>query len=299
MLFDLTDKVVWVAGQHGMVGGAMMRRLEREPCALLRDPGRAAVDLRRQSEVEDWMASHRPRIVFLTAGRVGGMYANDAFPADFLYDNLLIEANIIHAAHRTGVEKLLFFGSSCIYPRGAPQPIPEAALLTGPLEPTNEAYAVAKIAGIRLCQAYHRQHGCDFISAMPPIFTAPATIFIPRPATSRRHYCAAFTRPKSRALPKSSSGAAARLGASFSTSTISPTPASIFCGTIPASRTSMSARVTTSRLQNSPNTLHAAWASRGALSTIGRDPTARRASCSIAVASKRWAGRPRHRSSRG
>src|SRR5262245_8149669 len=103
MLFDLTDKLVWVAGQHGMVGGAMIRRLEREPCALLRDPGRAAVDLRRQSEVEDWMASHRPRIVFLTAGRVGGMYANDAFPADFLYDNLLIEANIIHAAHRTGV----------------------------------------------------------------------------------------------------------------------------------------------------------------------------------------------------
>jgi GDP-L-fucose synthase len=153
MLFDLTDKLVWVAGQHGMVGRAMMRRLEREPCALLLDPGRTAVDLRRQSEVEDWMASRRPRIVVLTAGRVGGMYANDAFPADFLYDNLLIEANIIHAAYRTGVEKLLFFGSSCIYPRDAPQPIPEAALLTGPLERTNEAYAVAKIAGIKLCQA--------------------------------------------------------------------------------------------------------------------------------------------------
>src|SRR5215831_14423631 len=126
MLFDLTDKLVWVAGQHGMVGSAMMRRLAREPCALL---------------------------------RVRGMYANDAFPAAFLYDNLLIEANIIHAAYRTGVEKLLFFGSSCIYPREAPQPIPEAALLTGPLEPTNEAYAVAKIAGIKLCQAYRRQHG--------------------------------------------------------------------------------------------------------------------------------------------
>jgi len=150
MLFDLTDKLVWVAGQHGMVGSAMMRRLEREPCALLLDPGRTTVDLRRQSEVEDWMASRRPRIVFLTAGRVGGMYANDAFPADFLYDNLLIEANIIHAAYRTGVEKLLFFGSSCIYPRDAPQPIPETALLTGPLERTNEAYAVAKIAGIKL-----------------------------------------------------------------------------------------------------------------------------------------------------
>jgi GDP-L-fucose synthase len=179
MLFDLTDKLVWVAGQHGMVGSAMTRRLEREPCALLLDPGRTAVDLRRQSEVEDWMASRRPRIVVLTAGRVGGMYANDAFPADFLYDNLLIEANIIHAAYRTGVEKLLFFGSSCIYPRDAPQPIPEAALLTGPLERTNEAYAVAKIAGIKLCQAYRRQHGCDFISAMPTNLYGPGDNFHP------------------------------------------------------------------------------------------------------------------------
>jgi GDP-L-fucose synthase len=179
MLFDLTDKPVWVAGQHGMVGSAMMRRLEREPCALLRDPGRGGVDLRRQSEVEDWMASHRPRIVFLSAGRVGGLYANDAFPADFLYDNLLIEANIIHAAYRTGVEKLLFFGSSCIYPRDASQPIREEALLTGPLEPTNEPYAVAKIAGIKLCQAYRRQHGCDFISAMPTNLYGPGDNFHP------------------------------------------------------------------------------------------------------------------------
>jgi GDP-L-fucose synthase len=128
MVFDLTDKLVWVAGQHGMVGGAMMRRLQREPCQLLLDPGRAAVDFRRQSHVEQWMASHRPRVVFVSAGRVGGIHANDTFPADFLYDNLLIEANIIHAAYRTGVEKLLFFGSSCIYPREAPQPIPEEAL---------------------------------------------------------------------------------------------------------------------------------------------------------------------------
>jgi GDP-L-fucose synthase len=166
MLFDLTDKLVWIAGQHGMVGGAMMRRLQREPCQLLLDPGRSTVDFRRQSHVEEWLASHRPRVVFLTAGRVGGIHANDTFPADFLYDNLLMEANIIHAAHRTGVEKLLFFGSSCIYPREAPQPIREEALLTGPLERTNEAYAIAKIAGIKLCQAYRSQHGCDFISAM-------------------------------------------------------------------------------------------------------------------------------------
>ena len=125
------------------------------------------------------MALHRPQIVFLTAGRVGGIYANDTFPADFLYDNLLIEANIIHAAYRIGVEKLLFFGSSCIYPRLARQPIPEHALLTGPLEPTNEAYAVAKIAGIKLCQAYRRQHGCDFISAMPTNLFGPGDNFHP------------------------------------------------------------------------------------------------------------------------
>jgi GDP-L-fucose synthase len=177
MLFDLTDKLVWVAGQHGMVGGAMMRRLQHEPCQLLADPGRRTVDFRRQSHVEEWMASHRPRVVFLTAGRVGGIHANDTFPADFLYDNLLIEANIIHAAYRTGVEKLLFFGSSCIYPRETPQPIREEALLTRPLERTNEAYAVAKIAGIKLCQAYRSQHGCDFISAMPTNLYGPGDNF--------------------------------------------------------------------------------------------------------------------------
>ena len=177
MLFDLTEKLVWVAGQHGMVGRAIVRRLRRDPCRLLLDPGRALVDFRRQSEVEDWMALHCPQIVFLTAGRVGGIYANDAFPVDFLYDNLLIEANIIHAAYRIGVEKLLFFGSSCIYPRLAPQPIPEDALLTGPLEPTNEAYAVAKIAGIKLCQSYHQQYGCDFISAMPTNLYGPQDNF--------------------------------------------------------------------------------------------------------------------------
>jgi GDP-L-fucose synthase len=177
MVFDLTDKLVWVAGQHGMVGGAIMRRLRREGCRLLLDPGRAALDFRRQSEVEEWMAAHRPNVLFLSAGRVGGLFANDAFPADFLYDNLLVEANIIHAAYRMGVEKLLFFGSSCIYPREAPQPIPEDALLTGPLEPTNEAYAVAKIAGIKLCQAYRRQHGCDFIAAMPANLYGPGDNF--------------------------------------------------------------------------------------------------------------------------
>ena len=149
-----------------MVGSALCRRLARESCELL-TIGRGEVDLRRQSEVEAWMAANRPELVFVAAATVGGIHANSTRPAEFIYDNLMIEANIIHAAHKLAVRKLLFLGSSCIYPRAAPQPMPEEALLTGPLEPTNEWYAIAKIAGIKLCQACRRQYGCDFISAMP------------------------------------------------------------------------------------------------------------------------------------
>jgi GDP-L-fucose synthase len=154
----------------------MMRRLSGEGCALL-TVGRTEVDLRRQAEVEAWMERARPQAVVLAAAKVGGILANDTFPADFLYDNLMIEANIVHAAHRVGVEKLLFLGSSCIYPKFAPQPIVEEALLTGPLEPTNEWYAIAKIAGIKLAQAYRKQHGCDFISAMPTNLYGPGDNF--------------------------------------------------------------------------------------------------------------------------
>jgi len=164
--FSLKGKKVWVAGHRGMVGSALMRRLAGEGCELV-TVGRDKVDLRRQSEVEDWMMQTRPQVVFVPAATVGGILANDSRPAEFIYDNLMIEANIIHAAWRNGVEKLLFLGSSCIYPKLAPQPMTEEALLTGPLEPTNQWYAVAKIAGIKLCQAYRRQYGCDFISAMP------------------------------------------------------------------------------------------------------------------------------------
>ncbi|WP_282183169.1 GDP-L-fucose synthase [Azospirillum agricola] len=164
--FSLAGKRVWVAGHRGMAGSAIVRRLEREECAIL-TATRQQVDLRRQAEVEEWVAEARPDVVFLAAATVGGIHANNTRPADFLYDNLVIETNIIHAAHRVGVQKLVFLGSSCIYPRLAPQPMTEDSLLTGPLEPTNEWYAVAKIAGIKLCQAYRRQHGCDFISAMP------------------------------------------------------------------------------------------------------------------------------------
>ncbi|MEN6542689.1 GDP-L-fucose synthase [Parvibaculum sp.] len=164
--YQLEGKKVFVAGHRGMVGSALLRRLGGESCEVL-TVGRERVDLRRQAEVEDWMAAEKPQAVFLSAATVGGILANDARPAEFIYDNMMIEANIIHAAWRIGVEKLLFLGSSCIYPKLAPQPLREDALLTGPLEPTNQWYAVAKIAGIKLCQAYRRQYGCDFISAMP------------------------------------------------------------------------------------------------------------------------------------
>jgi GDP-L-fucose synthase len=149
-----------------MVGSAVARRLEGEDCKVL-TARHAELDLRRQTDVERWVAERQPNLIFLAAATVGGIQANRSRPADFLYDNLMIEANIIHAAAKIGVEKLLFLGSSCIYPRLAPQPMREDALLTGPLEPTNEWYAVAKIAGIKLCQAYRRQHDCNFISAMP------------------------------------------------------------------------------------------------------------------------------------
>lgn len=149
-----------------MAGSALVRRLASEGCEIL-IVGRADADLRRQDQVERWMEANRPDTVLLAAATVGGIHANSTRPADFIYDNLIIEANVIHTAFRTGVQKLLLLGSSCIYPRMAPQPMAEDALLTGPLEPTNEAYAVAKIAGIKLCQAYRRQHGCNFIAAMP------------------------------------------------------------------------------------------------------------------------------------
>lgn len=175
-LYPLNGKRVWVAGHRGMVGSAVVRRLAQESCEVL-TAGRAQVDLRRQAEVEAWLSQHRPDVVVLAAAKVGGILANDTYPAEFLYENLMIEANIIHGAHAVGVEKLLFLGSSCIYPKLAPQPIPEDALLTGPLEPTNEWYAVAKIAGIKLAQAYRRQYGRDFISAMPTNLYGPGDNF--------------------------------------------------------------------------------------------------------------------------
>ena len=174
--FDLTGRRIWVAGHRGMVGGALMRHLAREDCELI-TADRATLDLRRQADVEAWIAEARPDVVIVAAAKVGGILANDSYPADFIYDNLVIETNVIHAAHQTGVAKLLLLASSCVYPKLAPQPITEDALLSGPLEPTNEWYAVAKIAGIKLCQAYRRQHGADFIAAMPTNVYGPGDNF--------------------------------------------------------------------------------------------------------------------------
>lgn len=165
-IFPLAGLRVWVAGHRGMVGSALVRRLAAEGCEIV-TASRSEVDLRRQSETEDWLEQARPDAAFLAAAKVGGILANDTYPAQFLYDNLMIEANVIEAARRIRLKKLMVLGSTCIYPKFAPQPMPEDSLLTGPLEPTNEWYAIAKIAGIKLAQAYRREHGCDFISVMP------------------------------------------------------------------------------------------------------------------------------------
>lgn len=172
--FHLGGRRVWVAGNRGMVGSALVRRLETEGCKILTSEG---VDLRRQAEVEVWMAKEKPDAIFMAAAKVGGILANDTRPAEFLYDNILIEANIVEAAHQHKVAKLLMLGSSCIYPRLAPQPISEDMLLTGPLEKTNEAYAIAKIAGIELCRSYRRQFNDDFISVMPTNLYGPGDNF--------------------------------------------------------------------------------------------------------------------------
>ena len=170
-MYDLAGKRIYVAGHRGMVGSAIVRRLAQEPCEIL--TALREVDLREQAAVRAWFAANTPDVVVVAAAKVGGILANDTLPAEFLYDNLMIEANLIEAARHAAVGKLLFLGSSCIYPRLAPQPMSEDALLTGPLEPTNEWYAIAKIAGIKLCQAYRRQYGCDFISAMPTNLYGP------------------------------------------------------------------------------------------------------------------------------
>ena len=194
-VFTLRGARVYVAGHRGMVGAACTRHLAEQGAEVITSD-RATVDLRRQSDVEAFMAKTRPDAVVVAAAKVGGILANDTYPAEFLYDNLMIEANLIEAAHRNDVNRMLFLGSSCIYPREAPNPINEDALLTGPLEKTNEWYAVAKIAGIKLCQAYRRQYGRDYISAMPCNLYGPGDYFHPErshviPALIQRFHDAA------------------------------------------------------------------------------------------------------------
>ncbi|MBH5396576.1 GDP-L-fucose synthase [Bradyrhizobium sp. CNPSo 4010] len=176
--FELKGKRVFVAGHRGMVGAALMRRLAREQADLL-TVSRSEVDLRDQAAVNAWFAAKRPQAVFLAAAKVGGIVANNTLRAEFLYDNLAISSNVIQAAHATRCEKLMFFGSSCIYPRLAPQPLREDSMLAGPLEPTNEPYAIAKIAGLKMAEAYRSQYGADFISVMPTNLYGPGDNYHP------------------------------------------------------------------------------------------------------------------------
>lgn len=178
MPLELRGKKVWVAGHNGMVGRALVRALASKGCTLL-TATREELDLRDQASVHRWMDANRPDVIFMAAAKVGGIGANASLPADFIYDNLTIAGNVIHAAYTGGVEKLLFLGSSCIYPKHAPQPITEDALLSSALEPTNQWYAIAKIAGLKLCQAYREQHGCNFISVMPTNLYGPHDHFDP------------------------------------------------------------------------------------------------------------------------
>jgi GDP-L-fucose synthase len=166
VIFDLSGKKVFVAGHRGMVGSALVRRLEQTGCEIV-TAGRDVADLRRQDATDAFLAAHKPDAVIVAAAIVGGIQANATRPAEFLYDNLAIEANLIHGAYKAGVSKLMFLGSSCMFPKLADQPLVEDSILTGPLEPTNQWYAIAKIAGMMLCQAYRRQYGCDFITAIP------------------------------------------------------------------------------------------------------------------------------------
>ena len=175
-MYALAGKKVFVAGHRGMVGSAILRRLESEDCEIV-TATRSQLDLRDQAAVRTFLTDVKPDAVILAAAKVGGILANDTYPADFLYDNLVMETNIVEAAFRADVEKLLFLGSSCIYPKMAPQPIEEGSLLTGPLEPTNEWYAIAKIAGLKLCEAYRKQHGADFVSGMPTNLYGPGDNF--------------------------------------------------------------------------------------------------------------------------
>ena len=200
-LFDLRGKRVYVAGHRGMAGSAIVRRLELENCKILIAP-RDDVDLTRQEPTEAWLSANKPDAVFVAAGLVGGIHANNSFPADFIAENIAIALNVIRGAHLARVKKLLFIGSSCIFPKLAPQPMTEEMLLTGPLEPTNEWYAVAKIAGIKLAQAYRAQFGDDFISVMPTNLYGPGDNYHPENSHVPAALIRRFHEAKVKSLPQ-------------------------------------------------------------------------------------------------
>jgi GDP-L-fucose synthase len=188
-----SSKITFVAGHKGMVGSAIVRALKDRGASNIVTRTSKELDLRNRTEVDQFFKKEKPEVVYLAAAKVGGIHANTTYPADFLVDNILMTTNVIDASHKHGVEKLLFLGSSCIYPRLASQPISEEALLTGPLEPTNEAYALAKIAGLKMCDAFRKQHGCNFISAMPTNLYGPGDNYHPEnshvlPALMRRFH---------------------------------------------------------------------------------------------------------------
>lgn len=180
MSYSLKGKKIWVAGGNGMVGSAIIRRLSAENPSDVLTISSKELDLRNQTATQKWIHENKPDAVFMAAAKVGGIHANNTYPAQFLYDNLMMAANVIHESYKAGVEKLLFLGSSCIYPKMASQPIAEDSLMTGPLEPTNSAYAVAKISGVYLCETYRREYGADFISAMPTNLYGPGDNYHPQ-----------------------------------------------------------------------------------------------------------------------
>ena len=234
---------IWVAGHNGMVGSAITRYLTNRGDEVLK-ANRSVVDLRNQIGVEVWLKQNRPDSIIFAAAKVGGIYANDTFPADFIYDNLAIEANIIHSAHLAGVDRLVFLGSSCIYPKFAPQPIKEDALLTGPLEPTNEWYAIAKIAGIKLCQAYRKQYGRHYISVMPCNLYGPGDNFDPLTSHVLPALIQRFHKAKEEGHHEIVVWVPARRCGSFCTSTTWPEPSCFASTTTMSMSTSIAGRAT-------------------------------------------------------